>query len=152
MAALENQQNVNQTCTGTDVWRRAYDPADHSCVSPQRYADVQLENSLAASRKNPAKDAFGPNTCETGYTWRNADDRDYVCVPLSTAADTATENTLAASRRDPAGGICGSETCLKGFVWRELFPEDHVCVLPSSRTRGAIDNRQAGDHLKYPTA
>lgn len=91
--------------------------------------------------------AYGPDTCQTGYVWRGANDSDHVCVSPATRDQTAADNSLAASRVDPAGGPYGPDTCLQGYVWREAFPGDHVCVTPETRAQAQADNADAGNRV-----
>ena len=81
-----------------------------------------------------------PDTCLTGFVWREAVPGDHVCVTPETRTQTREDNNLAASRRDPAGGAFGPDTCLTGFVWREAVPGDRVCVSPATRTQAQEDN------------
>jgi microsomal dipeptidase-like Zn-dependent dipeptidase len=87
--------------------------------------------------------AFGPDTCQPGFVWREAFAGDHVCVPGTTRAQAAQDNQLAASRRNPNGGPYGPDTCQPGFVWREARPADHVCVPGATRTAAAQDNQAA---------
>jgi len=89
--------------------------------------------------------AYGPDTCRTGYVWREAQPFDHVCVLPSSRTRAAQENRLALSRIDPAGAY-GPFTCVAGFVWREAFPGDAVCVIPSRRAAVARENAEAALH------
>jgi hypothetical protein len=89
--------------------------------------------------------AYGPDTCRTGYVWREANPFDRVCVRPASRTRAAEENVLALSRIDPAGAY-GPFTCVAGFVWREAFPGDAVCVTPSRRTAIARENAEAALH------
>ena len=93
---------------------------------------------------------YGPNTCQPGYVWREADGRDYVCVTGAVRSETRLENALAASRVQPGGGPWGPDTCRQGFVWREAYPGDHVCVTGASRTQARQDNAAAATRLLVP--
>lgn len=90
---------------------------------------------------------YGPNTCQEGYVWRQANPSDYVCVTPAVRTQTAQDNAAAASRIDPNGGPYGPNTCLNGYVWREAFTNDQVCVLPATRAEAATDNAQAADRV-----
>jgi hypothetical protein len=106
---------------------------------------ARQENAAAASRVNPARFSFGPNTCQAGFVWREADDRDWVCVPPATRNETRQENALAATRR-----VGRTNTCITGFVWREAYPvDDKTCVPGTSRTRARNDNATA-DSRRMP--
>ena len=89
--------------------------------------------------------AYGPDTCRTGYVWREAQPFDHVCVRPSSRTTALRENTAAFSRIDPAGAY-GPFSCIAGFVWREAFPGDAVCVVPSRRTIVAHENAEAPLH------
>jgi hypothetical protein len=84
-----------------------------------------------------------PDTCRTGFVWRDAFAGDHVCVTPDIRDQARADNALAAARRDPAGGPYGPDTCLDGFVWREAVPSDHVCVTPPTRTQTMTDNQLA---------
>jgi hypothetical protein len=92
---------------------------------------------------------YGPNTCKTGYVWREADERDWVCVRPWVRAMTLYDNSQAEARRNPNGGPYGPDTCLPGFVWREAYPNDHVCVTGDAWAQALEDNREASKRLKY---
>jgi hypothetical protein len=89
--------------------------------------------------------AYGPDTCRTGYVWREAQPFDHVCVLPASRARAAQENRMALSRIDPAGAY-GPFSCIAGYVWREAFPGDAVCVTPSRRTAVARENAEAALH------
>lgn len=85
---------------------------------------------------------FGPDTCVSGFVWREAAPGDNVCVTPATRDATAAQNTQAVANRDPNGAF-GSNSCKQGFVWREAFPGDVVCVTPDVRAATRADNAQA---------
>ena len=89
--------------------------------------------------------AYGPDTCRTGYVWRQAQPFDHVCVRPASRTRAAQENIVALSLIDPAGAY-GPFTCIVGFVWREAYPGDAVCVTPSRRTAVARENAEAPLH------
>lgn len=142
------------TCNPGFVWREAIvpntalgDPPDHVCVPPAARDRERLNNQHAAERTNPARLSFGPNTCQSGFVWREVDDWDWVCVSPAVRQQARADNAQAAARRNPGGGPFGSDTCIQGFVWREAFPRDHVCVLPATRSQAANDNQHAQERL-----
>jgi len=90
---------------------------------------------------------FGPDTCVSGFVWREAFSGDDVCVDPAVRSQAATDNQLAPRRRVPGGGAYGPDTCRQGFVWREAGPSDHVCVTPEIRTQAANDNRAAASRV-----
>jgi hypothetical protein len=89
--------------------------------------------------------AYGPDTCRTGYVWREAQPFDRVCVRPASRTTAARENALALTRINPAGAY-GPFTCIAGYVWREAFPGDAVCVTPSRRSIVARENAEAPLH------
>ena len=89
--------------------------------------------------------AFGPDTCRTGYVWREAQPFDHVCVRPASRTRPAQENLAALSRIDPAGAY-GPFSCIVGYVWREAYPGDAVCVTPARRTAVARENAEAALH------
>lgn len=96
-----------------------------------------------------AQDAARPDTCVSGFVWREAFPGDHVCVTPEVRAQTAEDNRVAPQRRAPGGGPYGPDTCRPGFVWREARPEDHVCVTPETRSQAAADNQSApGRHVR----
>jgi hypothetical protein len=93
---------------------------------------------------------FGPDTCVSGFVWREAFPGDHVCVAPAVRTQSATDNQLAPRRRLPGGGEFGPDTCRSGFVWREARPADHVCVTPQTREQTANDNRAAASRVARP--
>ena len=89
--------------------------------------------------------AYGPDTCRTGYVWREAQPFDRVCVRPASRTRAAQENAMALSRIDPAGAY-GPFSCVAGFVWREAYPGDAVCVTRARRTAVARENAEAALH------
>jgi hypothetical protein len=85
---------------------------------------------------------YGPNTCLTGFVWREAFAGDVVCVPPSTRTRAKQDNAAAASRRDPSAGY-GPFGCQQGYVWREARASDLVCVTPNIRSQAKADNAAA---------
>ena len=112
---------------------------------------VALTVSLLAATLAPAPSAvaddfaYGPDTCRTGYVWREAQPFDRVCVLPASRSRAHQENLVAFSRIDP-GGAYGPFSCVAGFVWREAFPGDAVCVIPSRRAAVARENAEAPLH------
>jgi len=98
---------------------------------------------LAAFSAAPAVQAeplaYGPDTCRTGFVWRDAAPGDHVCVRPASRSRAASENAAAASRIDPLGAY-GPYTCINGFVWREAFRGDVVCVTPARRDAVNVEN------------
>ena len=99
---------------------------------------------LAAGPTAAAELEYGPDTCLTGYVWREAVHGDLVCVTPDQRDQAVLDNAAAASRVD-ASGAYGPDSCVSGFVWREATPTDHVCVTPETRTRVSQDNNLASE-------
>jgi hypothetical protein len=93
------------------------------------YQVVLMKSTLALRSHLP----FGPDTCKSGFVWREAVPDDHVCVSPASRAATAQQNSEGAGHRLPNGGPYGPDTCAQGFVWRDAFPGDHVCVTPAAR-------------------
>jgi hypothetical protein len=118
---------------------------------PTRIARAFLLFMLLSSTAG-AQQAYGPDTCVSGFVWREAFSGDHVCVVPAVRTQTASDNQLASSRRAPGGGPYGPDTCRQGFVWREARPADHVCVPPETRTQAANDNQAAASRVARPQA
>ncbi|MET8054994.1 hypothetical protein ABZU75_46255 [Streptosporangium sp. NPDC005286] len=116
-------------------------PADNLCVSPGSATMVATENVDPASRINPTKQFFGPNTCRPGSVWRGADENDQVCVLPAVYDQTRADNASRASRW--TNGPSGPQTCISGYVWREAFLGDTVCVTGAVRDRTWKENQDA---------
>ena len=61
--------------------------------------------------------AYGPDTCRTGYVWREAQPFDRVCVLPSSRTRAAQENLVALGRIDEA------------FAWLERAWQEHDALL-----------------------
>ncbi|GCE24235.1 hypothetical protein [Dictyobacter kobayashii] len=99
--------------------------------------------STYAAVATHATGPYGPDTCLTGYVWREAFTGDHVCVTPQRRTQVAFDNSQAYYRTNPYGGPYGKDTCRNGYVWREAGPDDHVCVTPDERTLVAQENQQA---------
>jgi hypothetical protein len=86
--------------------------------------------------------AYGPDTCKTGYVWREAVPTDHVCVTLANRQQAADDNQLAAKRRTGT-----TDTCIPDYVWRAATPTDHVCVTQQVHDQAQSDNAQAKSRL-----
>jgi hypothetical protein len=126
-------------CIQGYVWREAQ-PGDHVCVTPARRAEVNKENGLGASRRQPGGGAYGSDTCLQGFVWREAYSGDHVCVPPSSRTRAGEENRIAFERRI-GGAAYGPNTCAPGYNWREADRRDWVCVTPARRSAVAEENR-----------
>ena len=73
---------------------------DVVCVTPDVRAQANEDNALAASRRNPGGGPFGPDTCRSGYVWREAVADDHVCVTPATRSQARNDNLWAPYRRN----------------------------------------------------
>jgi len=87
-----------------------------------------------------------PDTCKSGYVWRDARRGDHVCVIPATREQAAADNAAAAAR----WGSSANHYCKPGFVWREAFAGDDVCVTVAIRSQAAQDNAAAKGHRFAP--
>ena len=83
-------------------------------MTPAAAAQAQADNAAAASRKEVA--ASGPDTCMTGFVWRDAFTDDHVCVTGAVRSQAQADNAAATSRKLLE---FGPDTCKAGYVWRE---------------------------------
>ena len=105
---------------------------------------------VGATPAAAAETSVHPDTCKSGYVWRDARPGDHVCVTPATRSQAQYDNSQAANRIASYGGSYGSTTCKSGYVWREAFAGDHVCVTPSTRSQAQYDNGQANYRRLYP--
>jgi hypothetical protein len=84
---------------------------------------------------------YGPDTCKSGYVWREAIPKDHVCVTPASRDQAKKDNAARASRVSPTKTY-GPETCTQGYVWREIVPSDRVCVTPQIRQQTKVENSQ----------
>ncbi|MFF3083828.1 hypothetical protein ACFVRB_02115 [Streptomyces nojiriensis] len=96
-----------------------------------------------------ADGAYGPNTCEPGYVWRDSYDGDALCVTPEERQRVHDANP----NRQPGGGASGPSTCKPGYVWRDSYDGDALCVTPEERQRvhDANPNRQPGGGASGPS-
>ncbi|GHO74349.1 hypothetical protein KSD_21200 [Ktedonobacter sp. SOSP1-85] len=85
---------------------------------------------------------YGPDTCASGYVWREAFEGDHVCVTPEQRAQAKADNIQAQYRVNPQGAY-GKASCRTGYVWRESFVGDTVCVTPEQRAQTKADNAEA---------
>ena len=85
-----------------DLVPRLANPYDPVCVTKQVAAEIAQENANAANLRDP-NGAYGPNTCKSGYVWREAFEGDAVCVVPARRQETWKQN--AAANMGPTGGI-----------------------------------------------
>lgn len=83
-------------CVSGYVWRLAT-PGDHVCVTPETHEQALRDNMAAAARREPRGGAYGPDTCKTGFVWREAYG-DTVCVTRETRDKTRNDNRDGPSR------------------------------------------------------
>ena len=101
------------------------------------------------ANSNKKKLPYGPDTCKSGFVWRDAIPGDHVCVVPARRSAAANENAIAGSRVDPTGPY-GPNTCKPGFVWREAYSGDVVCVTPARRTEVKQENIDGPSHRVNP--
>jgi len=92
---------------------------------------------------------YGPDTCKSGYVWRDAIPGDHICVRPARRSKAAHENSIAGSRVNPTGAY-GPNTCKAGFVWREAYSGDVVCVSGTRREQVRRENRDGPSHRVAP--
>lgn len=85
---------------------------------------------------------YGPDTCKSGYVWREAIANDHVCVKPESREQAKKDNALRESRISPTDHTYGPDTCIQGYVWREVVPSDLVCVDPQIREQTRLENSQ----------
>lgn len=83
-----------------------------------------------------------PDTCVSGFVWREARSGDTVRVTPDMRATIAQQNGNAGANKDPSAGS-GPESCSQGYVWREAFNGDTICVTPDFRAQVLADNAAA---------
>jgi len=96
-----------------------------------------------------AAQAYGPDTCVSGYVWREAVENDHVCVTPDQRTQARRDNAQARYRVSLTNKSYGAPTCRQGYVWREADRylngdrfTDKVCVPPDERAQAAADNAQ----------
>ncbi|CAN5634870.1 hypothetical protein BH11ACT6_BH11ACT6_15190 [soil metagenome] len=85
---------------------------------------------------------YGPDTCVSGFVWREARSGDTVCVTPAVRDAVSFQNASPGSNRDPNAGS-GPLSCSQGYVWREAFDGDTICVTPEVRSATLADNAAA---------
>jgi hypothetical protein len=86
-------RTTTDRCQSGYVWREAH-PNDHVCVTEETRRRTAIENSTAASRRDP----YGPGTCLYSYVWREAVQGDRVCVTPESRMQAYDDNRRASSR------------------------------------------------------
>jgi len=76
---------------------------------------------------------YGPETCRSGYVWREGRQGDAVCVEPSSRTRALQDNAQVADPAVPTS--CGG-----GKVFREAFPGDTACVEKQTRDETVIEN------------
>ena len=66
----------------------------------------------------PAPAVAQPDTCISGFVWREARNGDTVCVTPDMRATIAQQNSTPGANKDPNAGS-GPQSCSQGYVWRE---------------------------------
>jgi hypothetical protein len=90
-----------------------------------------------------AMQAYGPDTCVSGYVWRETTPADHVCVTPDQRRQAKLDNAQARYRVSLVNRAYGEHTCRQGYVWREAAEGDLVCVEPWVRDRVRADNAAA---------
>ena len=93
MGGLVAARTTTDRCVSGYVWREARQN-DHVCVTEETRQRTAVENSTAASRRDPN----GPGTCLYGYVWREAVQGDRVCVIPESRMQADADNRRASSR------------------------------------------------------
>ncbi|MCZ0728762.1 hypothetical protein [Mycolicibacterium iranicum] len=88
--------------------------------------------TMGASSAPASAQPYGPDTCISGYVWREARGGDNVCVTPNIRDAVAQQNANPGAHKDPNAGS-GPQGCASGFVWREAFDGDTICVTPAFR-------------------
>lgn len=96
-------------------------------------AALVVTAGLATASTAAAPGPFGPDTCVSGFVWRESTPNDHVCVDPDTRFFVKKDNEQPTRFRSPTDRTYGPDTCMQGFVWREAIPEDHLCVAPGVR-------------------
>jgi hypothetical protein len=94
----------------------------------------------------PAPAVAQPDTCVSGFVWREARNGDTVCVTPDMRATIAQQNSTPGANKDPNAGS-GPQSCSQGYVWREAFNGDTICVTPDFRAQVLADNGAAASRV-----
>jgi hypothetical protein len=141
--ALVGGATVLATVLATGGTAAAATPAQHGpSASASASASVNAVTALP----------FGPNTCKSGFVWREAFDGDTACVTPATRAQAKRDNAAGPSRINSADPVWGPQACKSGYVWRVARPSDLVCVTPDVRSQAAEDNRLAASRRATESA
>ena len=145
-ASVTITAGIAERCAQGYVWREA-EAGDRVCVTPAVRTHTRVDN-LAPGRVRPDGGASGPDTCKSGFVWREATGPgDHVCVTPATRTQARADNAAAPKRRAVTGAL-GPNACKPNYVWREADQLDWVCVRPSVRAAVRADNAAApGRHL-----
>ena len=143
---LHIEQAFSAPANGTRCFRvkARNESGNNGCVSEQ------WSNQACVTVGNGGPLASGPDTCKTGFVWREANATDHVCVDPHSRDDAKLDNSKAAQNRSPNGGPSGPDTCKNGLVWREAYPNDRVCVIPKKRDATRSENAAAAANKVRP--
>jgi hypothetical protein len=115
-----------------------------STISKLGFAlSLTLISGVSVISSARAGGAYGPDTCQVGYVWREAYPGDHTCVTPNQRGRAAIDNNQAGNRVSTTDRSYGDNTCRQGYVWRESFPGDTACVTPAERARVSRDNARA---------
>jgi hypothetical protein len=139
---LHIEQSFSVPANGTRCFRvkARNESGNNGCVSEQ------WSNQACITVGNGGPLASGPDTCKTGFVWRETTPADHVCVDPHSRDDAKLDNSKAAQNRAPNRG----DTCKNGLVWREASPNDHVCVSPPKREATKAENAAAAANKVRP--
>jgi hypothetical protein len=143
---LRIENSFSMPDNGTRCFRvKARDqPGSQGCVSEH------WSNQACVTVGNGGPLVSGPDTCKTGFVWRETVPSDHVCVSTQSRDDAKRDNVSAAVNRAPKGGPSGPDTCKAGLVWREALPNDHVCVSGKKRDATKLENMAAAANKVRP--
>lgn len=114
-----------------------------SIISKFGFALSLIVSAVGTISSAQAGGAYGPDTCQMGYVWREAYPGDHTCVTPSQRGRAVIDNRQSGNRVSATDRTYGDKTCRQGYVWRESFVGDTVCVTPEERARVKADNARA---------
>jgi len=124
-------------------------PTAPPTASPSAPPTASPTDTPSPSPSPSPSPTIAPDTCISGYVWREAFPDDHVCVTPDQRTLVGQDNAAAPSRVDPLGAY-GPNTCLAGYVWRVARADDLVCVTPDERDQVAADNEAAPSRVVGP--
>ena len=82
--------------------------------------------------------AYGPDTCKSGYVWREAIPNDHACVTPESREQARTDNEARDSHINHADHTYGWDACMPGYVWREIVPFGPCMCYPRDTGADAV--------------